>query len=149
MVKRKDFERRFLPFQEAGKQVWVISRIKELPPPIVSMAVNLAKLDFIKYIRITDESLAASSESYPKRPKVPITVMDHNTAIGIQVLYSQKYKYIDFFDINSPVKGKGSMMVAAILKSLPKRWAPSVFMDWSNGFWEKMKQRYPEWNWLP
>lgn len=147
-MKRKEFEKEFLTYNENGKQVWVITKVKELPPEIVAMAKNLADLDFIKFVRVSDESLSASSENYPNRPKVPITHMNHDTAIGIQILYSTDYKTIDFFDINSPVKGNGSKMVDAILKDLPKDWQPAVVMDWSNGFWDKMKEKYKNIEWL-
>jgi hypothetical protein len=122
--------------------------VKDLPTEIVSMAKNLADLDFLKFIRISDESLSASSENYPNRPKVPITHMNHDTAIGIQILYSTDYKTIDFFDINSPIKGHGNKMVEAIFKDFPGDWQPAVVMDWSNGFWDKMKDKYKNIDWL-
>ncbi|WP_417939138.1 hypothetical protein [Flavobacterium sp. RS13.1] len=147
-MKRKEFEKEFLTYNENGKQFWVITKVKELPTEIIAMAKNLADLDFIKYVRITDESLSASSENYPNRPKVPITHMNHDTAIGIQILYSTDYKTIDFFDINSPVKGNGSKMVDAILKDLPKDWQPAVVMDWSDGFWDKMEEKYKNFEWI-
>lgn len=147
-MKRKEFEILFKDFNQNGKQVWVINRVKELPVEIVTMAKNLAELEFLKFIRITDESLSASSENYPNRPKVPITHMNHDTAIGIQILYSPEYKSINFFDINSPVKGNGSKMVDAILKDLPKDWQPAVVMDWSDGFWNKMKEKYNNVEWI-
>jgi len=148
MIKRKEFEKEFLTFNESRTQVWVISKVKELPLEIVTMAKNLADLDFLKFVRITDESLSASSENYPNRPKVPITHMNHDTAIGIQILYSYKYKTIDFYDINSPVKGNGSKMVDAIFKDFPKDWQPAVVMDWSNGFWDKIKEKYKDLEWI-
>lgn len=147
-IKRKEFENLFLPFNESGKQVWIIGRVKELPLPIVNMALNLVTLDFIKYVRICDETLAASSENYPNRPKVPITYMNHETATGVQILYSLSHKYINFFDINSPTKGNGSRMVDAILRDFPNDWQPTVVMDWSNGFWDRMKEKYEELDWI-
>ncbi len=147
-MKRKEFEKLFLPFNESGTQVWVITRVKELPDEIIQMAVNLAQLDFIEYVRICDETLAASSENYPKRPKMPITHVNHDTAIGIQILYDTTYKSIDFFDINSTIKGNGSKMVAAVLKDFPNDWQPVVLMDWSNGFWDRMKEKYKYLNWM-
>lgn len=105
-IKRKAFKKLFLSFNKSGKQIWVISRVKVLPFEIVNMTLKLTELDFLNHIRICDKTLSASSENYPKRPKVPITRMNHPTAIGIQILYSPSYKTIDFFDINSPNKGK-------------------------------------------
>jgi hypothetical protein len=148
MLKRKEFEKQFLPFNENGKQIWAITKVKELPIPIIHMALNLAELDFIKYINVTEDSLAASSENYPKRPKVPITNMNHETAIGVKILYNVSYKYINFFDINSPIKGNGSKMVDAFMKALPNDWQPAVALDWSDGFWEKMKEKYEDIDWL-
>ncbi len=147
-IKRKDFEKTFLPLTSKGKQIWVISRVKQLPYEIVEMTLRLADLDFIKYVRICDETIAASSENYPNRPKVPITNMNHETAIGVQILYSLSHKYINFFDINSPIKGNGSKMVDAILKDFPKDWQPAVVMDWSNGFWDRMKEKHNELDWI-
>ena len=147
-IKKGEFNKLFLPYNDNGKQIWVISRVKQLPIEIVNMAIRLAELDFIKYVRICDETLAASSENYPNRPKVPITNMNHDTAIGIQILYSPTYKTVDFFDINSPIKGNGSKMTDAILQGLPKDWQPTVTMDWSNGFWDKMKEKYDQLEWM-
>ena len=31
-------------------------------------------------------------------------------------------------------------MVDAVLKDLPEEWNGDVFMDWSDGFWDKMKK---------
>ena len=147
-IARKEFEKIITQYNKKGKQIWVITRIKKLPVEIVEMAIRLADLAFIKYVRICDETLSASSENYPKRPKVPITHMNHETAVGIQVLYSTTYKTIDFYDINSPIKGHGSKMVDAILKDFPADWQPAVVMDWSNGFWDKMKEKYKNIEWI-
>jgi hypothetical protein len=145
---RKEFEAYFAPFNESGTQIWVISRAKKLPTEIVKIAVRLTKLDFINYVRICDETLAASSENYPKRPKVPITNMNHETAIGIQIIYSTEYKTINFFDINSPKKGFGGKMVDAVFNDFSKDWRPAVAMDWSNGFWDNMKEKYRQEEWI-
>ncbi len=144
----KKFTKLFKPFNESGTQVWVITRVKKLPKEIVQMAINLASLDFIKYVRICDETLAASSENYPKKPKVPVTKENHETAIGIEILYSKPHKHIDFFSINSPIKGNGSKMTDAVLKDFPENWHPAVTMDWSGGFWEKMEKKYDSLEWL-
>jgi hypothetical protein len=148
MIKRKEFEKLFLPFNESGKQIWVIGRIKELPLPIVKMALNLAALEFIHFVKISGEALSASSECYPNRPKVPVTKVDHKTAIGIEILYSESYQHINFFGINSPIKGKGTEMVEAVFKDFPDNWQPSVVFDTSGGFWDKMKEKHKNRKWM-
>ena len=147
-IGRGEFEKIFAPYNKKSTQIWIITRVKKLPVEIIDMAIRLADLEFIKYVRICDETLSASSENYSKRPKVPITNMNHETAIGVRILYSIVYKTIDFFDINSPVKGNGSKMVDAILNDFPVDWQPAVVMDWSNGFWDKMKEKYNKIEWI-
>jgi hypothetical protein len=147
-MKRKEFELVFMPYILSGTQIWVISKIKELPTEIVQFALNLAKLEFIKFVRIDEASIAASSENHPKRPKVPINQMNHPTAIGIEILYDLKDKTIDFYDINSPIKGNGGKMAEAILKDFPAGWSPVIIMDWSNGFWDRMKEKYKHLDWI-
>ncbi len=71
-LNKKEIEKVLAPYDEKGTQTWVISRIKKLPDEIVKMATRLADLDFINYVRICDETLAASIENYPNRPKAPI-----------------------------------------------------------------------------
>jgi hypothetical protein len=147
-INRKEFKNYFSHNNQSGTDIWVVSKVKKLPIEIVNMAIRLANLDFINYVRICDETLAASSENYPNRPKVPITNMNHETAIGIQILYSTAYKTINFFDINSPIKGNGGKMVDAIFKDFSEDWQPAVVLDWSNGFWDKIKEKYRKDDWI-
>lgn len=74
--------------------------------------------------------------------------MNHETAIGIQIIYSTEYKTINFFDINSPKKGFGGKMVDAIFQDFSHDWQPAVAMDWSNGFWDRMKKKYRKDEWI-
>jgi len=33
-------------------------------------------------------------------------------------------------------------MVDAVIRALPEDWSAAVVMDWSGGFWEKMREKY-------
>ena len=52
------------------------------------------------------------------------------------------YKDIQFYEITSSIKGCGGKMVNEVLKALPEDWNGIVVMDWSHGFWNKMKEKY-------
>jgi len=147
-IKRKEFEKIFATINAGVKNIWVIHRVKELSSEIIDIALRLSALDFINYVRITDEILAASNELKGLRIKEPVTTMNHPTAIGIEILYYLNYKTINFNEINSPVKGNGSKMVSAILTDLPNDWKVAVMMDWSDGFWDKMKEKHKDIEWL-
>ena len=143
-IKRKEFESLFATVNAGGKNIWVIIRVKELPSEVIEMALRLSSLDFIKHIRITDQTIAASSEIKGTRVKEPITELDHPTAISIEILYHIAYKCIDFYEINSPVKGNVNKMVSAVLINFPKDWKSAVVMDWSGGFLNKMKEKHSD-----
>lgn len=147
-MKRKEFDSLFATVNAAGKNIWVIHRVKNLPSEVIAMALRLSSLDFIKHIRITDQTIAASSEIKGTRVKKPITELDHPTAISIEILYYMGYKTIDFFEINSPIKGNGNKMVSVVLTDFPKDWKAAVVMDWSGGFWNKMKEKHSNIEWL-
>jgi hypothetical protein len=147
-IKRKDFNKVFLPLARKGKQIWVVSKVTQLPSEIVNMALRLADLDVINFVRICSLTLTASSENFQKKPKVPVVDMYHETAIGIEILYDVQQKYIDFYCINSPIKGNGGRMVDAILTDLPKDWQPCVALDRSDGFWDSIKEKYAGFEWI-
>ena len=60
--------------------------------------------------------------------------------MGVPLLLELDYKVIQFYEMNSPVKGYGSKMVDGVIRALPEDWSAAVVMDWSGGFWEKMKR---------
>ena len=39
-------------------------------------------------------------------------------------------------------------MVEAVLKELPLDWQPAIINDWSNGFWDKMEEKYNQFEWI-
>ena len=92
--------------------------------------------------------MAASSENYHNRPKVPITTINHETTFDIQIIYSTEYKSINFYDINSPKKGFGGKMVDAVFEDFSDNWQPAIAIDWSNGFWDSMKEKYRKGEWI-
>jgi hypothetical protein len=148
LIKRKDFDKKFSELAGENKKIWAITKIKELNSEIIDIAIRLASLDFINYVRITNETISASNEVKGTRVREPITTMNHPTAIGIEIIYHLNYRVLDFSEINSPIKGNGSKLVSAILTDLPQDWKLAVVMDWSDGFWGKMEEKHSDREWI-
>jgi len=144
---RKNAESAFVKFNENGKSVWMIHKIKNIPIELFDVAFRLAELDFIKFVRITNDSISASNEIEGSRIKIPVTKMNHASAIGIKIVFHYEFKTLEFYEINSAIKGNGSKMVDSVFVDFPLDWQVAVVMDWSNGFWDKMKERYDKINW--
>jgi hypothetical protein len=123
-------------------EVVISKKIQTLHPVVENISNNLSGIEPIQLIRITPDFLQASSEVTKGRVKIPITKPGHPTAIGLSLIIDLGHKDIHFFEMNSPIKGYGGKMVEAVLKGLPKGWSGIVAMDWSNGFWDKMKKIY-------
>ncbi len=70
------------------------------------------------------------------------------TAIGIHLIYDFQFKTLHFHEMNSATKGWGEKMVKAALRTLPRDWQPALVMDYSEGFWDKMKSKYNHLDWL-
>jgi hypothetical protein len=128
--------------------VWALTRVKAIEPIAEQCVRELIKLEPIKYIRISADSIIASSEISGGRIRNPITTPFHNTAIGIHIVFSFRYKTLEFYEINSSIKGWGGKMVEATIKNLPAEWQPTLVFDYSNGFWEKMKIKYDNLKWI-
>ncbi|MBI3550879.1 MAG: hypothetical protein HY077_00045 [Elusimicrobia bacterium] len=129
----------------SGKVVTVSQKVGEVHPISERIAIGLSKLDVIRYIKITPDFLAASSE-VKGITRDPIATPGHPTATGISIIFLSDYKYLDFYEINAARKGKGygRKMVMAVFDALPSDWKATVTMDSSDGFWEKMRRSYPE-----
>ena len=125
-----------------SSKIRYINKLKIVNPVVANIARNLAEKNIIKYITISKDYIKASSEITIGRIKIPITKIDHSTAIGVSLLLELDHKIIQFYEINSPVKGYGSKMVDAVINALPEDWSAAVVMDWSGGFWEKMREKH-------
>ena len=102
-----------------GKAVIVSKTVAAVHPIAQRIAIELSKLDVIRYIKITPDFLAASSEiKGPTRD--PVATPGHPTATGIAMLFLSDYNCLDFYEINAARKGKGygRKMVRAVFDAL-------------------------------
>lgn len=128
-----------------GKDVSVASRLKVIDPLTDSIVRNLALIDRIEYIWVGHERIQASNEIeiLGKRRK-PVTKPGHPTAIGLDLLLEPKLKSVQVYEIASSVKGYGTKILQAMLKSIEQDWKIVIVMDYSMGFWEVMSNRYKQ-----
>jgi hypothetical protein len=59
------------------------------------------------------------------------------------LLIDTDHRTVQFYSITSSQRGYGRKIVAAIVESTPDDWILVVPMDWSGGFWAKMRDEYP------
>ncbi len=129
-----------------GKTIIVSKEVKTVPPLIDRIVRNLAQIDIIRYIKVRPDFLAASNE-IKGGSRDPVAETHHPTATGVSLIVDFSLQYIQFYEMNASRKGYGQKMVVAVLDGLPEDWEVCIVMDWSGGFWDKMKAEYPSVNW--
>jgi hypothetical protein len=140
---KKEFEK-----IENGEKIWITTTTKFIPKIIFDISKRLAQIDLIKYVKISNDTILASSEIKGKRVLIPVIQQYHPTAIGLNLAFYLEYKMMDFNEINSPIKGYGNKLVNSVLTDFPEDWNATVVFDYSDGFWDKMKRTYDKINWI-
>ena len=128
-------------FINLGKNLSIVGSYNKISSTNIDILLSLSSLSFLKFFRIKEGYVVASSE---KQGKDIVTKPGHKSASGIYLLVDNFHKAITFYEINSTQKCYGSSMVSAVMKSLPDEWEAAVFMDYSQGFWEEMSKRYEQ-----
>jgi hypothetical protein len=73
---------------------------------------------------------------------MPVSTPGHPSAVGVHLILDFRLDGIQFFEITSAVKGYGEKMVKAVVTAIPDDWKAAVVMDYSDGFWDKMSEKY-------
>jgi hypothetical protein len=129
-----------------GKDIIVSKYMKTVPALMDRIVRNLAQLEIIRYIKVRPDFLAASNE-IKGGSRDPVATPHHPTATGVSMTLDFQHQFLQFYEITAARKGYGQKMVDAVLNGLPEHWEVCIVMDWSGGFWEKMKAKYPSVNW--
>ena len=126
-----------------GKEIFAATGVKKIHPVMDNIVNQLLEIDRIQFVRITPSDIQASSDIDVKgRTKIPISTPSHPTAIGVHLIVEPFDKTIQFYEITSAVKGYGERIVQAVIGSIPDDWHVLVIMDYSDGFWDKMIEKY-------
>ena len=126
-----------------GKTIFVATKVKTIHPVVDAIVKNLCKIDPIQYVRISQEDIQASNEIKIKgRIKIPVSTTGHPSAVGVHLIMDFAPNTIQFFEITSAVKGYGEKMVQVVVTAIPDDWEAAVVMDYSDGFWDRMSEKY-------
>ncbi len=119
------------------------SNVRKIDPIYNQISEGLSKIDILQYVKIYNGRIQASNILSTNGKKEPVTTIDNEKVVGVELLVDVPNKIIQFYSINSSIKGYGNKMVSAVVDSVPNDWTIVVLMDWSHGFWQVMAERYP------
>jgi hypothetical protein len=118
-------------------------KIKTLHPIFLGLAQGLSSIVMLRFIKIYNDRICASNLLSTDGKKEPLVETNRTDLVGVELLIDPAFKTVQFFSIVSFKKGNGRKMVAAVVEATPEDWSLAVVMDWSGGFWEKMREEYP------
>ena len=103
----------------------------------------LAAIDELNYVKIYKGRILASNALSDNGKKQPVTEIGKENIIGVELLVDVSTKVVQFFSLTSSLRGCGEKIVCSVLEATPEDWTIVVVMDWSEGFWQVMSERYP------
>jgi hypothetical protein len=118
-------------------------KIKTIHPVFLGLAQSLSSIALLRFIKIYNDRLCASNLLSTDGKKEPVVDANKTHLVGVELLVDPAFKTVQFFSIVSFKKGNGRKMVAAVVDATPEDWSLAVVMDWSGGFWEKMREEWP------
>ena len=126
-----------------GDRVFKATNVKKIHPVFLALAESLSGVGILRFIKIYNDRLCASNLLSDNGKKEPLVETSRTDLVGVELLIDPAFKTVQFFSIVSFKKGNGRKIVAAVAEATPEDWSLVVVMDWSGGFWEKMREEYP------
>jgi hypothetical protein len=121
-----------------GQRIRKAHSVRRIDPIFQDLAVGLARIPALRYIKIFPERLTASNILSRDGKKNPVVKVGAEGLVGVELLVDESTKVVQFYALTSAVKGCGRKMVEAVLGAAPEDWHLAVVFDSSGGFWCKM-----------
>jgi hypothetical protein len=100
-----------------------------------------------KYIKINNNTLLASS--IVDKSGRPIVRIDSKSPINALMLkFNKKSVTIKSIVNSTGERGLSKKIIEVIFKNIEKDWTIEIDQDVSGGFWDKIIERYPDYNWI-
>ena len=126
-----------------GERIRKAHAVRQVPRIFELLAISLAQVPELRYIKIFPERLSASNVLSKDGKKNPVVQVGAEGIVAVELLIDTTTQVVQFYAITSAVKGCGRQMVEAVIGATPQDWHLAVVFDWSGGFWQRMAQDYP------
>jgi len=126
-----------------GDRIRKAHSVRQVEPIFQLLATGLVQIPELRYIKIFPERLTASNVLSDDGKNNPVVQVRGDGLVGVELVIDRSTQVVQFYAITSAIKGCGRQMVEAVIGATPEDWRLAVVLDWSGGFWQRMKQDYP------
>ena len=126
-----------------GKRIFKAANVKNPHQVFLDLAKSLSQIEILHFIKIYDGRLCASNLLSTDKKKRPVTTMNQECVIGVELVIDPDSSTVQFYSLASSQQGYGRKIVDAVVRGTPDDWNLVVVMDWSGGFWDRMIDEYP------
>jgi hypothetical protein len=126
-----------------GERIRKAHSVRRINPIFQDLAVGLARIPELRYVKIFPERLTASNVLSQDGKKNPVVKVGAEGLVSVELLVDESTKVVQFYALTSAVKGCGRKIVQAVVAATPEYWQLAVVFDWSGGFWRKMMVEHP------
>jgi hypothetical protein len=126
-----------------GERIRKAHAVRQVPQIFELLAISLAQVPDLQYIKIFPERLSASNVLSEDGKKNPVVRVGDEGIVAVELLIDTTTRVVQFYAITSAVQGCGRRMVEAVIGATPEDWHLAVPLDWSGGFWRRMARDYP------
>ena len=117
---------------------------KNIHPVYIQIAESLSRIEILQFIKIYNGRLCASNLLSDDKKKRPITKINQEGVVGVELLIHPEDNVIDFYSLTTSPKGYSRKIVESIIEAVSNDWILAVTMDWSSGFWNRMIKDYKQ-----
>ena len=126
-----------------GVRIRKARTLRSIEPIYEHLAVALATIPQLHYIKLFPGRLTASNQLYPDGKKNPVVAVGKDGITGTELLIDSDTRVVQFYAITSAERGCGRKIVEALVRATPADWLLAVPLDWSGGSREHMAQDHP------
>lgn len=103
--------------------------------------------DILPYVRVSRNVIMASS--IVDKSGKPIVRIDSKVVLkGLLLKFNKDFITIKSIVNSTPDKGFSTDVIRILLGSIGKGYTIKIDQDVSNGFWDNIIKKYPEYNWI-
>jgi hypothetical protein len=102
-----------------GKRIFKATNVRKVHPVALNLAESLSHIDALNFIKIYNDRLCASNQLSIDKKKNPVTTMNEEGIVGVELLIDPDISTVQFYPLASSEEGYGRKIVDAVVRGTP------------------------------